>query len=325
MTATLALESGQTFTGELLTGGYGPIGGIVFDTTMTGITELITDPVYTGQALVLTNPLIGNCGVSFEDFQSERPQISALIVSEISKTASNFRSDSPFSAVLERHKLPAIAGVDTRSLVRLLRGLGSVRGCIVKPGESPSFGAPPPRYKAERRVCPAISQRARVNVPDTGVCKNLIEALNGLGVTVALYPYGEPGLFEDPADGYLLPDGPPSDYDLSVIRRIIDSRKPVLAVGLGHTLLASANGASLTELVPGHRGSNIPVRDLATGAVSITSQAHSAVVSGAPKEMISHVNVNDGTIEGLIWREDILSVQFRPDEAVLNAFIRKLR
>ncbi len=330
MRGSLALESGQKFEGELLGGSaFGPVGDVVFDTSMTGITELITDPVYAGQALVLTNPLIGNCGVSFSDFNSGKPQISALIVSELSEIESNFRSETSLKAVLERFGIPAIAGVDTRSLVRLLRGLGSVRGALVPKGENvASFDTPPPQYIGERCAHPADGTVVfRVAVPDTGVRRGLARQLNTHGITVSVFPYDDPSIFGEDPDGWLLPDGPgdPAVYDLAVIRKIMDTRKPILATGLGHLLLAAANGAKVVRLPLGHRGSNIPVRDLATGKVAITSQTHGDAVTEAPENVISHVNVNDETVEGLRWRENILSVQFRPDDDTISDFIAILR
>lgn len=330
MRGSLALESGQKFEGELLGGSaFGPVGDVVFDTSMTGITELITDPVYAGQALVLTNPLIGNCGVSFSDFNSDKPQISALIVSELSEIESNFRSEISLKAVLERFGIPAIAGVDTRSLVRLLRGLGSVRGALVPKGENvTSFDTPPPQYIGERRVHPADGTVIfRVAVPDTGLRRGLARQLNTRGVTVSVFPYDDTSIFGENPDGWLLPDGPgdPAAYNLAVIRKIMDTRKPILATGLGHLLLASANGAKVVRLPLGHRGSNIPVRDLATGKVTVTSQAHGHVVENAPKDAVTHVNVNDGSVEGLRWRDNVFSAQYRPEEETINAFIAMLR
>lgn len=327
---SLALESGHLFSGEIVGGSYaGPVGDVVFDTSLSGITELITDPVYAGQALVLTLPLVGNCGVSFSDFQSGKPQVSALIVSEISEVASNFRSEASFLAVLERFGIPAVTGVDTRSLVRLLRGLGPVRGVIVpKGGSAASFEAPPPRYAGERRVYPAQSPSAPVvTVPDTGMRRGLARRLNELGVTVSVYPYDDPSMFEEETNGWLLPDGAgdPTGYDLAFVRRIIDTGRPVLAAGLGHLLLALANGARIARLPLGHRGANIPVRDSVTGRVAITSQSHGYVVTPTPGAAVSHVNVNDGTTEGLRWRENMLSVQFRPDDSLLTAFAAMLR
>ncbi len=320
----LALESGQRFLGELSTG-YGAVGDVVFDTSMTGITELITDPVYAGQALILTCPLIGNCGVSFSDFSSDKPQVSALIVSELSEIESNFRSEESLKAVLERFGVPVITGVDTRSLVRLLRGTGPVRGALVPEGGEVSFEAPPPQYAGERRKYSAGS--LVVAVPDTGLRRDIVKRLNVRGVTVSVFPFGDPAIFKQEPDAWLLSDGPgdPMGYDLAVIKKILDTNKPVFGTGLGHLLLAAANGARIGRLTPGHRGANIPVRDLATGKVTVTSQTHGCVVEDAPDEAVTHVNVNDGSVEGLRWRENVFSAQYRPEEETINAFIAMLR
>ncbi|MDR0325502.1 MAG: carbamoyl phosphate synthase small subunit [Oscillospiraceae bacterium] len=324
MRATLELESGHVFEGFCGKAG-GFIRDIVFNTSMNGVTELLTDPSSLGQALVLTYPMIGNCGVSFEDFQSEKPQIAALIVSEMSEIASNFRSEESLKAVLERFEIPVIAGVDTRSLVRLLRS-GKAQRARISLGGAEALEAPKAMYPGERRSIRAEGA-AVIAVPDTGLRKDLAQALASLGVSLEIFPYGS--AMDGQFDGYLLPGGPgnPAEYDLSVVKHILQTQKPVLAAGLGHQLLALANGGKAVPLSPGHRGANIPVRDTATGKAFITGQNHGYAVdtNSVDKAKISHVNVNDGTVEGLRWREDILSVQFQPEMEMLSEFVEMLK
>jgi carbamoyl-phosphate synthase small subunit len=296
--------------------------GIVFNTSMTGVTELITDPASAGQIVVLTYPMIGNPGVCYEDFQSERPQIAALVVSELSEIPSNFRSEESLKAVLERFGIPVFTGVDTRSLVRLLRdGLDVTdRLCLPEPPKQP-------RYQSKRRTVSADKPIATAAVPDTGMRRDLERALLNLGVSLEVFPYGE--IPDGDFDGFLLPDGPgdPSEYDIEPIRRIIRQGKPVFAVGLGHQLLALANGCKTVPLSPGHRGMNIPVRDCKTGNVLITTQNHGYCVSdtSADPSLVSHISVNDGTVEGLRWREDVFSVQFKPEPEHIRAFVNLLK
>ena len=328
MKATLTLDSGQVFEGISVGGQIaGPIRDIVFNTSMTGVTELLTDPSSMGQALVLTYPLIGNCGVSYQDFQSEKPQVAALIVSELSETDSNFRSEDSLKAVLERFGIPVITGIDTRSLVRLLRDGKSPRTVSVSVGGNGPASRPlsSPRYQGARKSLKA--EGAAVAVPDTGLRNDLARALVSRGVSLEIFPYGEEigGTY----DGYLLPGGPgdPAEYDLTVVRHILQTGKPILATGLGHQLLALANGGTTVPLPYGHRGANIPVRDLATGKVAVTDQNHGYAVDpdSVDKASISHVNVNDGTVEGLRRREDVLSVQFRPDKEIIGEFVEILK
>ena len=331
MKATLELESGQVFEGACAGGKAGDF-TIVFNTSMTGVTELLTDPSSMGQALVLTYPMIGNCGVSLEDFQSDKPQIAALIVSEISEIESNFRSEDSLKAVLERYDIPIIAGIDTRSLVRLLRSNGGGGqgpqqvSMLIGDKEQVSRPLSFPRYQGARKTYTAENAVATVAVPDTGLRRDLARALVSLGVSLEVFSYGE--TIEGPYDGYLLPGGPgdPAGYDLTVIKQILQTGKPILAAGLGHQLLALANGYKTIPLSPGHRGANIPVRDTATGQVLITTQNHGYTVdvaSGSPP--VRYVNVNDGTVEGVRWRENILSIQFLPDTDIFSEYIKLLK
>jgi carbamoyl-phosphate synthase small subunit len=271
--------------------------------------------------------LIGNSGVCFGDFQSAKPQIAALIVSQLSEMESNFRSEASLKAVLERERIPLITGVDTRSMVRLLRGKGPQAVTITVNGEQiTDNNEAPPRYLGERRSVKADNQIATLAVPDTGLRRDLERTLVSLGVSMEIFPHGEAiaGNF----DGYLLPGGPgnPAEYDLAIVKEIIKTGKPVFAVGLGHQLLALAQGAKTCCLSPGHRGQNIPVRDLKTGKAFITTQNHGYAVDAASKDLpVSYVNVNDGTVEGVRWRDNIISVQFKPELEIITEFVGMVR
>ncbi|MCL2004198.1 MAG: carbamoyl phosphate synthase small subunit [Oscillospiraceae bacterium] len=332
MKARIELTGGQVFEGAALCGRPGGFtADIVFNTSMTGITEILTDPASLGQALVLTYPMIGNSGVSFEDFQSDAPQVAALIVSELSELESNFRSDDSLKAVLERSGIPIIAGVDTRSVVRLLRGSGGhgpARAAVTVGDGGLTAQAVPvqPRYQGKRRSVTADKPVATLAVLDTGLRSGLAAAFAARGVSLEVFPYGSAP--EGAFDGYLLPSGPgdPAGYDLAPVRDVLQTGKPVFAEGLGHQLLALAHGAKTYPLSPGHRGANIPVYSHKTNLSVITLQNHGYAVDAdsVAKDKISHVNVNDGSVEGLCWREDILSVQFQPDAEVIAEFISYL-
>jgi carbamoyl-phosphate synthase small subunit len=329
--AVLQLDGGQVFEGVAVCGPAGRYtGGIVFNTSMTGFTEIITDPTSMGQILVLTYPMVGNSGVSFDDFQSGRPQIAALIVSELSEIESNFRSEDSLKAVLERFDIPIIAGVDTRSLVRLLRRGEAQTASVAIGGSAPAGDQWPPlqiRYNAARRSIKADKSIATVAVQDTGLRSDLAKAFTALGVSLEIFPYGSvpEGVF----DGYILPGGPgdPADYDLAPVKAILQTNKPIFAAELGHHLLALANGARIVPLSPGHRGANIPVYVKKSNLSVITHQNHGYVVDtdSVDKAFISHTNVNDGSVEGLSWRENIISLQFQPDMEIIQDFIDLLK
>jgi carbamoyl-phosphate synthase small subunit len=324
--AAIRLNDGQIFEGSVACEKAGELtGNIVFNTSMTGFTEIITDPASQDQILVFTYPMIGNSGVSFEDFQSDTPKIAALIVSELSEIESNFRSEDSLRAVLERNDIPLITGVDTRSLVRLLRsGNGLTQASILLNGGGQTIFPPDGAHsKSIRRSVKADKPSATAAVLDTGLRRDLERALVSGGISLEIFPCGA-GIDGD-FDCYLLPGGPgdPSGYDLTPVRDILKTGKPIFAAGLGHQLLALANGAKTLLLSPGHRGSNIPVYCKKTGKSVITLQNHGYTVDrdSVSEETVSHFNVNDGTVEGLRWREDVISVQFQPDCGIIREFI----
>jgi carbamoyl-phosphate synthase small subunit len=323
----IELDSGQVFEGLAVCGTDGGIAGsIVFNTSMTGITEIITDPASSGQILTLTYPMIGNTGVSYDDYQSDDPKIAALIVSELSEIESNFRSDDSLRAVLERSEIPIITGVDTRSIVRLLRSGEAPRARITFDGGDTCREAQP-LYTGFRRSISADRPIASLAVPDTGLRRDLERLLVSLGVSLEIFPPSAE--LKGEFDGYLLPGGPgdPAGYDLTFIKDILKTGKPIFAVGLGHQLLALARGGKTVPLSPGHRGANIPVYGKKTDKSVITIQNHGFAVDpeSVDKDLISHVNVNDGSVEGIRWSENIIAVQFQPDEDIVGEFAGMLK
>lgn len=334
MKAFLILENGRVFEGTSLGACGEVICEIVFNTSMTGYLEVLTDPSYQGQAVCMTYPLIGNYGICPEDAESHRPWVSGFLVHELSRIPSNFRSREDISSYLNRHGICAVTGIDTRALTRELREAGTMNGMITTD----------PNYKLEEvlprihayRVEKAVEQVTckekqvfsgkgfRVALLDLGAKKSIAESLRKRGCQVTVYPAGTKAseILQDCPDGILLSNGPGDPKEcktiIEEIRKLSESQVPILAICLGHQLMALAQGGDTHRLKYGHRGGNHPVKDLKTGKVSITSQNHGYVVdmSGMDpaKAIPAFVNVNDGTNEGIRYPgKNILTVQFHPE------------
>jgi len=336
MNAYLIMENGAVFEGQSPHPVAERICETVFHTAMAGFTEILTDPRSMGQALVLSYPLIGNVGICQKDYESGRLQAGALIVSELSEIFSNFRADASFEPVLKDEDIPCITGVDTRSLVRLLREEGPMRALITT---NPEYAASPKGALAQiaawQPSCelpcfgragktPGPDKGKTIALVDTGARNSTVEALTRRGARVKIYAPDTPVgriLAEGPG-GLLLAEGPgdPNGYPalIEIAKAFMDSSLPLMALGLGHQLLALANGARVIKLPCGHRGANIPVRDQQAGTTAITSQNHGYAVQEESLDpaicTVSHRNVNDGTVEGLQYsRRNTISLQFAPD------------
>lgn len=335
MRAFLILEDGHVFTGTSVGSTREVISEIVFNTSMTGYLEVMTDPSYAGQAVCMTYPLIGNYGICYEDQKSGRPWVDGLIVRELSRIPSNFRSEDTILHFLEKHDITGIAGIDTRALTRVLREKGTMNGMITV-NENFDLETIIPRikaYKAENTVCKvtcsekSVTEGAgpKVALMDYGVKRDIVEVLTAKGCQVTIYPANtsaEEILAAQP-DGILLSNGPgnPKDCTAAIeeIKKLFASDVPMFGISLGHQLLALANGGDTQKMKYGHRGGNQPVKDLETGRVYISSQNHGYVVvpesMDASVAVPAFVNVNDGTNEGLTYvGKNVFSVQFQPDE-----------
>ena len=334
MKAFLILEDGTVFTGQSIGAPREVISEIVFNTSMTGYLEVLTDPSYAGQAVVMTYPLIGNYGICYEDMESDRPWLDAFIVRELSRIPSNFRSEDTIQNFLLKYDIPGIAGIDTRALTKILREKGTMNGCITT-DEHYQIDDILPKLKAyttgkvvEKVTCKEKyvleGDGPKVALLDLGAKRNIARSLNERGCEVTVYPAltsSEEILAANP-DGIMLSNGPGDPKEctsvIEEIRKLYASDIPIFAICLGHQLMALANGADTHKMKYGHRGGNHPVRDLSDGRVYISSQNHGYVVDTDNLDPSVAVpafeNVNDGTNEGLSYTgKNIFTVQFHPE------------
>ncbi len=310
---------------------------VVFNTSPVGYQEIISDPSYTYQAVVMTYPLIGNYGIADEDFETKIPTVGGLIVREYNDSPSNFRCTKTLSEVMEEYKIPGISGVDTRKLTRSIRDRGTRRALITSAstpvGEALEVLE---AVKAPRDAVSRVSCRKRwyartsgaaysVVAVDFGIKLNIIRSLNRRGCNVTVVPYDTPAeeIIKMRPDGVFLSNGPGDPQDVPGAVELINmlkGRYPMFGICLGHQLIGLACGAETYKLKFGHRGGNHPVKNLTNGRVEITSQNHSYAVnrdslSGTGLE-ITHINLLDNTVEGMECAADrVFCVQYHPESA----------
>src|SRR5687768_3628044 len=338
--AILALEDGRVFRGRSWAADGEACGEMVFNTSMTGYQEVLTDPSYAGQIVCMTYPLIGNYGVNAADAESSRPWVEGFVVREASRVASNWRSEETLDAYLKRWNIVAIEGIDTRALVRHIRDKGAMRAClstidrdeaklIEKARQSPSMEnrelASVVTTKEAYQVPAEGEERFHVVCYDYGVKTNSLRQLARAGCRVTVVPASTSAaevLGLNP-DGIFLSNGPgdPASMTKEVeeVRRIAQSGTPTFGICFGHQLLGRALGGNTFKLMFGHRGGNQPVKDLQEGGVEITSHNHGfAVQPGSlpPEVEVTHINLNDQCVEGMRHRSlPIISVQYHPEAA----------
>ena len=351
MKAILALEDGTTFEGAAAGAEGEAHGEVVFNTSMTGYQEVLTDPSYAGQIVTMTCPEIGNYGVSDEDEESRAPQVAGFIIRDESPVASNWRSEMTLRDYLVANNIVAISDIDTRALTRQLRSGGVMRGVIATggaldadalveharaipkmegsdlvrgvtsqevfdwPREDPGeFGVTPDRLP---------TRRLKIAAYDFGMKWNILRRLSAHGCDVRVYPATTPAaeLLASAPDGIFLSNGPgdpaPLTYAIDNAKTLVASNVPVFGICLGHQILGLAMGGSTFKLKFGHRGANHPVKQLSTGKIEITSQNHGFAVDpqSLPDDVeVTHLNLYDGTVEGLRHKtHPVFCVQYHPE------------
>jgi carbamoyl-phosphate synthase small subunit len=369
MTAILALEDGRCFHGQPFGAAGTALGEMVFNTSMTGYQEVITDPSYRGQIVAMTCPQIGNYGVNSLDAESREPHVRGFVIEELSDIASNWRSETSLNDYLLRWKIPGIQGIDTRALTKHLRQRGAMRACITTTAASDEEAiriaqsgegmvgmdfvrevtAPAPfqwdpddrqsrvwtivkgdgasdvdldESGESFRKLPPIAHR--VIAYDFGLKHNILRHLRQEGFGVTVVPAATPAadVLAMKPDGVFLSNGPGDpaalDYAHQTVRALI-GKAPIFGICLGHQVLGYAFGGKTFKLKFGHHGGNQPVKDLRTGKVTITAQNHGFAVDpeSLPANIeVTHVNLNDGTVEGMSHREaPVFSVQYHPEAA----------
>jgi carbamoyl-phosphate synthase small subunit len=314
---------------------------VVFTTNLSGYQEVFTDPSYLGQLVVMTAPMIGNYGINPDDIESDRPRVAGVVVRELSRTPSSWRATGALGEWLAAAKVPLVADVDTRELTRHIRSRGAMRG-VMAVGAVPTaeiqaaLTASPSMDGLDLATRATIRQeyvegpadaRYHVVAYDYGMKRNILRLFveNDCRITVVPAETSAERVRELAPNGIFLSNGPGDPaavgYAITTIRDLADGSIPIFGICLGHQLLGLALGGNTVKLPYGHRGGNHPVRDLSTGQVLITSQNHgfavqgdTAGVPGAKALEVTHLNLNDGTVEGVRHREyPIFAVQYHPE------------
>jgi carbamoyl-phosphate synthase small subunit len=338
--AFVLLEDGAWFSGTTARDVEPTFGEVVFTTNLTGYQETFTDPSYLGQIIVMTAPMIGNYGVNEDDMESSRPQVSGVVVRELSRHPSNWRATRSLDDWLSEAAVPVIEHVDTRRLTRYLRERGAMRGVLATGAEptnelrarllaSPSMEGLDLASRASTGKWHSEGTGPHVVAIDFGIKRNILRMLVRAGCRVTVVPATTSAIQvrEMNPDGLFLSNGPGDPaavgYALPTIRELSGSGIPTFGICLGHQLIGLAYGGSTAKLPYGHRGGNHPVRCVRTDQVLITTQNHGfavvgdeAGVPGAPALEVTHLNLNDGTIEGIRHRElPLFAVQYHPEAA----------
>ncbi|HEY6805182.1 MAG TPA: glutamine-hydrolyzing carbamoyl-phosphate synthase small subunit [Pyrinomonadaceae bacterium] len=338
--ALLALEDGRTFRGRSWAADGEVCGEIVFNTSMTGYQEVLTDPSYAGQIVCMTYPLIGNYGVNEADSESARPWVEGFVVREASRLTSNWRAEESLADYLKRWNIVAIEGIDTRALVRHIRDKGAMRACLSSLDTdtdslvNKALQSPP---MENRELASAVTTKTPYEHPadgeerfhivcyDFGVKRNSLRELAQLGVRTTVVPSSTSAAdaLSFKPDGIFLSNGPgdPASMNKEVeeIKQLLKTQVPLFGICFGHQLLGRAFGGSTFKLVFGHRGGNQPVKEVSGKGVEITSHNHGFAVDAKtlpPDVEVTHINLNDQCVEGMRHKTlPVISVQYHPEAA----------
>ncbi|HUF25888.1 MAG TPA: glutamine-hydrolyzing carbamoyl-phosphate synthase small subunit [Gemmatimonadaceae bacterium] len=339
----LLLEDGTLFHGRLPGPTAVTVAEVVFTTNMTGYQEVFTDPSYRGQIVVMTAPMIGNYGINAEDPESAQPQVAGVVLRDLSANYSNWRASGDLLSWLSEQQVPILVDVDTRRLTRHLRTRGAMRG-VIGAGEDVTVEA-----RAALDACPSMegldlasvvstpapytwgsaSAPCHIVAYDFGIKLNILRLFEQSGCRITVVPSDTPAetVLAMHPDGIFLSNGPGDpaaiEYAPGTIRTLAEREVPIFGICLGHQLLGLTFGGHTVKLPYGHRGGNHPVRELETGRILITSQNHGFAVAGtesgipgAPDLRVTHINLNDGTVEGLMHRSlPVFAVQYHPEAA----------
>ena len=333
MKRQLILEDGTIMIGDAFGGDVDKIGEVVFNTGMTGYQEILSDPSYCGQIITMTYPLIGNYGINRDDFESIIPSLSGLIVKEVADFPSNWRSGFSLDEYMKIKNIPGISGIDTRKLTKMIRERGTVKGVICSITKDPEMmlhqvrATVLPKNQVQKvstkKAYPSPGRGHRVVVVDFGMKHGILRELNNRNCDVIVVPHNTTAeeIMNLCPDGIMLTNGPGNPENVPEAIQMIKGvlgKVPLFGICLGHQLFALACGAETEKMKFGHRGSNHPVKDLKTGKVALTSQNHGYTVNadsviGTEME-ITHIALNDGTVEGLKHKEfDAFTVQYHPE------------
>ena len=336
-TKKIVLENGAEFYGYGFGADKEAINEIVFNTSMVGYQELISDSSYAEQMVVMTYPLIGNYGITDEDYETKFPTIGGLIVREYNDFPSNFRYTKTLSEVLEEHNIPAIYGVDTRRITRIIRSEGSQKVLITAPGTPNSVAMEKLKsYRYPTDIISRVSCKKRwfsrtanhkydIVAVDCGIKYNIIRLMNQKGCNVTIVPYNTPieEILAFNPDGVFLSNGPGNPESATPVIELIRQLRgkvPIFGICLGLQMISLAYGAKSYKMKFGHRGGNHPVKDLQTGKIHITSQNHSYAIDAESLKntglQITHINLLDNTTEGIESKADkVFAVQYHPESA----------
>ncbi len=333
MKGRLILENGLVFEGKVF--GYieQSVGEVVFNTSMTGYQEILTDPSYYGQMVVMTYPMIGNYGLNLDDLESDGGKVRGLIIKEPAKLPNNFRCEMTLEGYLRQHKIIGFKGIDTRHLTKVIRDKGVMKGIITTEEltqeqikkeigkfsnlEAVSIVSTKNTYEMP---CNKKEVVAKIGMIDYGIKRNIIRSFHEKGCDLTVFPWDVTAkeVLEHNIDGIFLSNGPGDPAQLKEVVEEIKKmigKKPIVGICLGHQLLAIALGGSTMKLKFGHRGANHPVKDLEKNKIFITSQNHGYVVDKIPEGVdVTQINLNDNSIEGMKdYKNKIASVQYHPE------------